>query len=629
MIPRVHRTLDAVLIVIALMTVLATGSPASAARLATPRWANLTALSANIPGDRSHHSMVMDPDRNRVIMWSGHNDEHQLLDPESVWVFDLCTMQWSEMPTAGIRPAPRHGHSAVMLPEQNKMIVLFGSTNADHDAFLQAHDATNEVWQLDLNETPFEWSPVEIAGTGPAPCKRWHSAAVTYGPITSNSSEVYVFGGRTTADTDPINPPHYAPFAVNDTWLLKQTAGNTWDWFNRGGLDCTLIPEGGGDFPDRRYKHSLIVGRGAPGPAAEEKLYFHGGIYFEDINTSNAFRGRIVTSPPSVDWGTTDYSTVTGQDPARAEHTAIFDPVGYRMIIFGGHRPLPNIHGEAPVAQLWAMSIVETCPGSNGLDMGCWTQLNPTGGTPAPIKGHAAVYDPTGDRMIMFGGQLGSGQTSAETWQLAFSDIVPAVTSLGVQSYSSPSVTLSWSSPMPIGNPPLLCPWDLRTSASPINSDQAFESATRIISPVSRVGTTYSTTFNVANPSSVRYYALRYSIPSSISNVLCFRLSPYMPCMEELRTDLEGPPPAPTRLSLSVPNPVGRSFECSITAPDADAAVLSVHDVAGRSVERHELPAGTRSRVVRIGEAASLRPGFYMVVLRQGANESRKSVIVR
>jgi hypothetical protein len=303
------------------------------------------------------------------------------------------------------------------------------------------------------------------------------------------------------------------------------------------------------------------------------------------------------------------------------------------MILFGGFKMTANFN-SAPMLNYRQvrMLIGPACP----TVAACWDTIVTSSPEPRARKGHAAVYDPNGDRMILFGGQLqgqtnpADGPTSDETWQMVFSNVAQPVTSLSRQSSTSQTATLNWFSTNPIDNPVGVCGWDLRSSASPISTDAAFETATPITSPITKApsggGWLYSTTFTVAQPTSFRYYALRSTLPSQISNELCFRVSPYTPCMEELRTDLDEPTPT-SRLSLSVPNPGDRRFECALTVPGTESATLTVHDVAGRSVERHTVEAGNRS--VGIGESTPLRPGFYMVVLRQGANESRRSVIVR
>src|SRR5262245_36586738 len=71
---------------------------------------------------------------------------------------------------------------------------------------------------------------------------------------------------------------------------------------------------------------------------------------------------------------------------ARSEHSAIYDPVGDRVIVYGG---------TSGSTQVWALSLAGTPT---------WAQLTPAGTPPPGREGHTAVYDASGDRMIVFGG---------------------------------------------------------------------------------------------------------------------------------------------------------------------------------------------------------------------------------
>ncbi len=87
-----------------------------------------------------------------------------------------------------------------------------------------------------------------------------------------------------------------------------------------------------------------------------------------------------------------------GEGPsARAEHTAIYDPVRDRLLVFGGN------DGTAR-NDLWALSLV-------GAPV--WTEITTQGTPPSPRSNHTAVYDPVGDRMLVFGGGLGDAETYA------------------------------------------------------------------------------------------------------------------------------------------------------------------------------------------------------------------------
>jgi hypothetical protein len=87
----------------------------------------------------------------------------------------------------------------------------------------------------------------------------------------------------------------------------------------------------------------------------------------------------------------------TAQAPpatGRLGHSAIFDPIRRRMLVFGGEvrwfgEPHPFVN------DLWALSLDAPY---------AWTRLEPSGPLPAARSSHAAIYDPQRDRMIVYGG---------------------------------------------------------------------------------------------------------------------------------------------------------------------------------------------------------------------------------
>jgi len=77
----------------------------------------------------------------------------------------------------------------------------------------------------------------------------------------------------------------------------------------------------------------------------------------------------------------------------RDAHSAIFDPINNRIIIFGG--------GDAnfiPFNDTWSLNLNDTS----------WTLLSPSGSLPPPRGAHIAIYDPIQHQMIIFGGVGGS-----------------------------------------------------------------------------------------------------------------------------------------------------------------------------------------------------------------------------
>jgi hypothetical protein len=75
----------------------------------------------------------------------------------------------------------------------------------------------------------------------------------------------------------------------------------------------------------------------------------------------------------------------------RYRHTAVYDPVRDRMVVFGGHGDFPFLN------DVWALSLA----GSPA-----WSELAPAGIPPSARDGHTASYDPVRDRMVVFGSSL-------------------------------------------------------------------------------------------------------------------------------------------------------------------------------------------------------------------------------
>jgi hypothetical protein len=143
-------------------------------------------------------------------------------------------------------------------------------------------------------------------------------------------------------------------------------------------------------LPVGRSGHSAILD-----PSRGRIVLFGGG---------NASGEDVWTLPLAGDarW---DRLAAAGSAPSpRRRHTAIHDPLRDRMIVFGG------IAGAGATDELWALSL----SGS-----GAWSPLAAAGTPPSPREGHTAVYDPVGDRMIVFGGYDGASRN--DVWALSLS----------------------------------------------------------------------------------------------------------------------------------------------------------------------------------------------------------------
>jgi hypothetical protein len=79
--------------------------------------------------------------------------------------------------------------------------------------------------------------------------------------------------------------------------------------------------------------------------------------------------------------------------PARSGHVAVFDATTRRMVMFGG------VDGTStPLNDVWILDL------GDGAD-GRWVSLGPLGVAPSPRTGAGGVYDASGKRMLLFGGE--------------------------------------------------------------------------------------------------------------------------------------------------------------------------------------------------------------------------------
>ena len=90
----------------------------------------------------------------------------------------------------------------------------------------------------------------------------------------------------------------------------------------------------------------------------------------------------------------------------RGGHTLTYDPVGQRILQFGGNPSLDD--ASAGLNDVWAYHL----PSDS-----VWHRLAPVGSPPAPRYGHSTIYDPVRKRLLVFGG-LVNGTPQSDLWAL-------------------------------------------------------------------------------------------------------------------------------------------------------------------------------------------------------------------
>jgi hypothetical protein len=346
--------------------------------LGTPAWTRLTP-SGTPPSARSTHSAIYDPVRDRMVVFGGGSSL------KDVWALSLAgTPAWTQLAPSGAPPIGRSWHSAIYDPVRDRMVV-FGGYYYDGSSH-----ALNDVWALSLAGTP-AWTQLTPSGTPPIGRLR-HSAI--YDPVRDR---MVVFGGGSNS---------YPNYFLNDVWALSLAGTPAW---------TELIPSG--TPPIGRTEPSAIYD-----PVRDRMVVFGGG--------SDSYPGYYLNDVWALSQaGTPAWTELTPSGtlpPTRSGHSAIYDPVRKRMVVFGGYEnPGPHLN------DVWALSLGGTPP---------WTQLAPSGTPPSAREGHTAIYDPVRDRMVFFGGFYdddGSYYYLNDVWALSLAG------------------TPAWTQLTPSGTPPI------------------------------------------------------------------------------------------------------------------------------------------------------------------------------
>lgn len=136
-------------------------------------------------------------------------------------------------------------------------------------------------------------------------------------------------------------------------------------------------------------------------------------VYDPNTNRLIAFGGLTdnpCCTPVDDVWILSDANAVSGtsawsrlavigpRPPARSGHSAVYDSASNRMIVFGGGQ----FGGSVYTVRFNDVWVLTNANGSGGA--ATWVPLSPAGPPPQQRAAHQAVYDPSSNRMIVFGG---------------------------------------------------------------------------------------------------------------------------------------------------------------------------------------------------------------------------------
>lgn len=351
------------------------------------------------PGDiRSGCTFVYDPQDDVALLCDGHNQYEEPV--QSTWSYALGGQKgWTNTFFLGLcgndTPALTR-HVAVWDSKRHRMLV-FGGLDA-------AYNRQNAVYAMDYQAGGWNcWSPLTTAGTPPT--GRYGTAAI-YDPV---GDRMLVFGGSDTSG-----------YPRDDLWQLSLSGTPTWTQVNATG------------GPGAREDHTAIY------DSAHRRMVVFGGV--------NSFGGHPgdeawALNLPSLTWTLLQPTGPT--PPIHAQHTSVYDSRRGRMLVFGG-----QVAWNADERDVWELNLASNPP--------AWSLLTPTHSAQwLPMKRslHAAVYDSTGDRMLVYGGlvppigPIGNAWPIGDLWSLQFDG------SGGAAAVDNPSTSVAFAVAAPSPNP--------------------------------------------------------------------------------------------------------------------------------------------------------------------------------
>lgn len=382
----------------------------------TPTWSCLTPADTG-PGQRTGARAVYDPVGDRMIVFGGYSYETKSLTND-VWALSLSgTPAWTKLQPAGTPPRART-EGAVVYDAHRQRLVLFGGSDSSDPYDI----ACGDVWTLSLGDS-LVWTELRPAGD-PPPAR--YACATAYDPV---ADRMIVFGG--------LDSLYYGGAVHSETWALQFGDSPTWMPVTTPASSPSGRASARAVYDEARQRFVMYGGdnsdlwtlpsqgpaawtrleageRSAPYPtflqaaafdSARSRMLVSGGEYTYVIHSDHYYYAVnnlfALSLSPRPRWEAIERDSAPA---ARYGHSIIVDPVGDRLVAYGG---APGAYAPFP-DQLWQLPFAEGRP---------WSQLLADSTPPSARYLHSAVYDPTRRRMVIFGGYDGLAAL-ADTWVL-------------------------------------------------------------------------------------------------------------------------------------------------------------------------------------------------------------------
>lgn len=633
----------------------------------TPEW-RLVAVTDAPPG-RQETVAVVDATRGRLVV-SGGSDRQWGGQMNDTWALPLdaglsgTAATWTRLPTPDTSPSVSQ-HAAIYSPERDRLIQYGGS------------GVGNLCYELDLASAT--WHEIDSDVSGPFPSRRIQPTLMAdpvlprlrlFGGGRGCQHDLWEFplegaAGWTRLETSGIAPTCRDPnfvvdpagrrllcitgSAIRDTgtldqvWALPFDEPRVWTQLQTHGTD-----------PPPRFDYGLAY------DTSRRRVLLFGGGTWENPGQNQA-DDRDDLWELSLDDLTWRQLSPSNSPGARRRPSVHYDPAGDRLIVVGGATSI--YRGSLSRSDCWALdlgagelrwaplapdlpmvSIYDSAPQEIALDPfrnrlvywdggrsawtlaldrpDAWRPLDLLGEPPPARDYFGLTYDARGDQMIVFGGTDGSQR--ADLLALRFSREVPVV----VRAVGADGGTLPRHG---------LVEADILGGTSfavdSILAETVVLGGAHAVAPRSRGGLGERRDVNGDDFEDLvllfRAESLRVAPPGSPLHL--WGETPHFgirgvavlvkPPPARRRASRAGAPAAAGVLALAPVNPGSSTLTVRFSLAGAEPARLEVYDVAGRRIEARDLTdVGPGEHRLEIGGAA-LRPGLYLIRLRQGARQ--------
>jgi len=378
----------------------------------TPTWSKVTA-TGSAPVPCAGFGSCFDPARVLLVVFGGVDSTGALLsDQEHQIDLGQPIPGWTAWPVSGAGPSARRGVVLCDDPAIDGMIAFGGNNGSADLADAYTMSYGSHAW-------------TKLTGTGDVPTP----AANALAAFDSDDTLLFVWGGSGSDDNMRTLSPATGLWTIrpNVNWQAGPVghANPLGIWVTGGQQLLVLDGDNGNELFDFFYmspSNTYWQNWQDPGVAGELRS---GSTFVVDRADTLAvlFGGENDSSAPVGSWwgyslgaprGWDDgfFTGLAGTAPAGLwGQASVWDDKRDRMLTFGGLNP-----SYVPQTATYELDVSGWF--SPGVPWYTWGALTPTGTPPSARYQTAAIYDPAGDRMLLYGGLDGSGYARGDLWQL-------------------------------------------------------------------------------------------------------------------------------------------------------------------------------------------------------------------